>query len=304
MKIRTFFLPTVTAVLLCVLSFGAANAQSKTDKEYETKKAGLYQQMLDNNKWHNSNIPPIRIRAMKIKKQIDSLNRLRDSLMRYSDSLIAVSNANSDRINNDINSLRREYCLSSESALTDVYSIRRGHKKDSLEKILANLDPKIRKGKAAKRIREYLTQEPLKEGDRFWEFPCYTLDGKRFDWKKTRGNKMLIILDGFDCMSFHMDPLAFKKYADQNIAGKIKEGSGFVFLPFLYAKDKEEFQKMAKFYGLEEYRPVSDLEGKLSKIEITYGVTATPMCLYINPNGTIHKITEGFDPEDVDKFLK
>ena len=300
------FLIILAAVLVCT-SLQAQNSkknQSKKDKEYEQKKAALYEEFIENGKWHNAVIPPDRIRAMKIKKQIDSLTKVRDSLMHYTDSLIVISDNNRERINNDINSLRKDYYAVSESALADVYRIKRGHSRDSLEKILANLSPKMRKSKAAQRIKEYLTEEPLMAGDKFWEFTCYTLDGKKFNWKRVRGKKILIILDGYDCMGGHRDPLAFKKYADENIKDKLSSGSNFAFLPFFYAENTDIFKESVKRYGLEEYNPVSDLEGNLSKIEITYGVTATPMCVYINTDGTIKAITEGFEPKDLEEFIK
>lgn len=298
----------LTAVLVCTSLQAQNNSdkkhQSKADKEYEQKKAALSEEFKENFKWHNATIPPDRIKAMKIKKQIDSLTKVRDSLMAYTDSLIAISQSNTDRINNDRNSLRKEYYSVSESALTDVYDMKRGHSKDSLEKILSNLSPKVRKSKAAKRLKEYLTEEPLKAGDKLWEFACYTLDGKKFNWKSVRGKKIFIIIDGYDCMGSHMNPLAFKNYYKNEIEQKIKDRKDFVFIPFFTEDDFEKFKKDAEYYGMTEYNPVSDMEGKLSKIDITYNVTATPTCVYVNADGTIKAITEGFDPKDLEEFIK
>lgn len=289
--------------VLLTLSASGLGAQSKTDKEYEQKKKALYQQFSDNQKWHNANIPPVRIRAMKLKKQIDSLNHLRDSLMSYSDSLIAVSQNHSGQIDNDLNLLREEYCLKSEAALGDVYRVKRGYTEDSLKKILANLSPKLRKSKAAQRLKEYLTVEPLKAGDKIWEFTCYTLDGKKFNWKSVRGKRLFIILDGYDCMGGHMNPLAFKNFYKNEIEQKVKGLSDFAFIPYFSEDNYEKFKKDADFYGMTEYNPVSDMEGQLSKTDIIYNVTATPMCLYVNADGTIKAITEGFDPKDLEEFI-
>ena len=296
----------LTAVLVCT-SLQAQNNkknQSKTDKEYEQKKADLYQEFSENMKWHNANIPPDRRRAMKIKKQIDSLTKVRDSLMHYTDSLIAISDNTRKRINDDINSLRKEYYPVSESALEDVYRIKKGHTRDSLEKILANLSPKIKKSKAAQRIKEYLTEEPLKAGDKLWEFTCYTLDGKKFNWKSVRGKRLFIILDGYDCMGSHMNPLAFKNYYKNEIEKKVKGLGDFVFIPYFSEDNFEKFRKDADYYGMTEYNPVSDMEGNLAKIDIIYNVKATPTCVYVNADGTIKAITEGFEPKDLEDFLK
>lgn len=296
----------VAAVLVCT-SLQAQNNkknQSKTDKEYEQKKAALYEEFKENGKWHNAVIPPDRIRAMKIKKQIDSLTKVRDSLMLYTDSLIAISDNNRKRINDNINLLRKDYYPVSESALEDVYRIKKGHTRDSLEKILANLSPKIRKSKAAQRIKEYLTEEPLKAGDKLWEFTCYTLNGKKFNWKSIRGKKLFIILDGYDCMGSHMNPLAFKNYYKNEIEKKVKGLGDFVFIPYFSEDNFEKFRKDADYYGMTEYNPVSDMEGNLAKIDIIYNIKATPTCLYINADGTIKAITEGFEPKDLEDFLK
>ena len=255
-------------------------------------------------KWHNANIPPDRRRAMRIKKQIDSLTKVRDSLMHYTDSLITISDNNRKRINDNINLLRKDYYAVSESALEDVYRIKKGHTRDSLEKILANLSPKIRKSKAAQRIKEYLTEEPLKAGDKLWEFTCYTLDGKKFNWKSVRGKKLFIILDGYDCMGSHMNPLAFKNYYKNEIEKKVKGLSDFVFIPYFSEDNFEKFKKDADYYGMTEYNPVSDMEGNLAKIDIIYNVKATPTCVYVNADGTIKAITEGFEPKDLEDFLK
>ena len=296
----------LAAVLVCT-SLQAQNnkkQQSKLDAEYVQKKADLYKEFSENMKWHNANIPPDRRRAMRIKKQIDSLTKVRDSLMHYTDSLIAVSDNRRNRIDNDINSLRKDYYAVSESALEDVYRIKKGHTKDSLEKIMANLSPKVRKSKAAQRLKEYLTSEPLKAGDKIWEFTCYTLDGKKFNWKSVRGKRIFIILDGYDCMGGHMNPLAFKNYFKNVIEKKVKGLSDFIFIPYFSEDSFEKFKKDADYYGMTEYNPVSDMEGELSKIDIIYNVTATPMCVYVNADGTIKAITDGFEPKDLEDFLK
>ena len=299
------FLIILAAVLVCTGLQAQNNKkqQSKKDAEYEQKKADLYKEFSENMKWHNANIPPDRRRAMRIKKQIDSLTKVRDSLMHYTDSLIAVSDNRRNRIDNDINSLRKDYYAVSESALEDVYRIKKGHTRDSLEKIMANLSPKVRKSKAAQRLKEYLTSKPLKAGDKIWEFTCYTLDGKKFNWKSARGKRIFIILDGYDCMGGHMNPLAFKDYYKNNIEQKVKGRRDFAFIPFFTEDNYERFKKDADFYGMTEYNPVSDMEGELSKIDIINNVTATPMCVYVDADGTIKAITEGFDPKDLEEFI-
>ena len=53
-----------------------------------------------------------------------------------------------------------------------------------------------------------------------------------------------------------------------------------------------------------EYNPVSDMEGQLSRTDIVFDITATPMCVYVNADDTIKAITEGFDPKDLERFVE
>lgn len=268
--------------------------------EYRHKIDSLEKEKLENFEWHNATIPVMYREIRDIEARIDSLTAVKDSLSSLRDSLGKLSDEKRIAINEEINQTRKRYVLYSEDALYDTYSMKGGHTRDSLETILKNLSPKVRKSKAAKRLDQYLHSDyPVLTGTLFRPFKCYTLEGKKYDWSHIKGKKKLIILDGFYCMN-PFDATAAGKYFREICR---KAGDGFALVPVIYAADIEEMKMASDRHKIGDLNPVSDLEGELSELMLIYQAKGTPTTIYVDENGTIVHYELGLDTVRLEKFV-
>lgn len=287
-------------ISLMILATSVSFAQRPEQGEYRHKIDSLEKEKLENFEWHNATIPVMYREIRDIEARIDSLTAVKDSLSSLRDSLGKLSDEKRIAINEEINQTRKRYVLYSEDALYDTYSMKGGHTRDSLETILKNLSPKVRKSKAAKRLDQYLHSDyPVLTGTLFRPFKCYTLEGKKYDWSHIKGKKTLIILDGFYCMN-PFDATAAGKYFREICR---KAGDGFALVPVIYAADIEEMKMASDRHKIGDLNPVSDLEGELSELMLIYQAKGTPTTIYVDENGTIVHYELGLDTVRLEKFV-
>ena len=293
---------TLTALLAVLITATPSPAQNRKYDDYKEKVDSLQKAMVAILEFNNSTIPTMYYQMRDIQKQIDSLTALKDRINRERDSLSNVIESQRAKINTDRTSLRKEYIPHSELALTEVYQSKNRYSRDSLQSIMKSLTPKVRKSKAAVRLRQYLNNEyPSLIGTQFNPFTCYTLDGKKYDWSRTKGKKMLIILDGYYCMD-HSDPTVAGRYL-RELCGKTGTDK-FALVPFLYAESTDQMKEYSDMYKIEDLNPVSDLEGELSELEMIYQVRATPTTIYVDENGIIIHYERGLDTGRLEEFVK
>lgn len=287
-------------ISLMILTTSVSFAQRSEQGEYRHRIDSLEKEKIKNFEWHNATIPVMYREIRDIEARIDSLTAVKDSLSSLRDSLGKLSDEKRIAINEEINQTRKKYVLYSEDALYDTYSMKGGHTRDSLETILKNLTPRVRKSKVAKRLDQYLHSDyPVLTGTLFRPFKCYTLEGKKYDWSHIKGKKTLIILDGFYCMN-PFDATAAGKYFREICR---KAGDGFALVPFIYAADIEEMKMASDRHKIGDLNPVSDLEGELSELMLIYQAKGTPTTIYIDENGTIVHYELGLDTVRLEKFV-
>ena len=287
-------------ISLMILTTSVSFAQRSEQGEYRHRIDSLEKEKIKNFEWHNATIPVMYREIRDIEARIDSLTAVKDSLSALRDSLGKLSDEKRKAINDEINQTRKKYVLYSEDALYDTYSMKGGHTRDSLETILKNLTPRVRKSKVAKRLDQYLHSDyPVLTGTLFRPFKCYTLEGKKYDWSHIKGKKTLIILDGFYCMN-PFDATAAGKYFREICR---KAGDGFALVPFIYAADIEEMKMASDRHKIGDLNPVSDLEGELSELMLIYQAKGTPTTIYIDENGTIVHYELGLDTVRLEKFV-
>ena len=300
MKPTKLFLALTVAVLLGACT-STVIAQKQKYGNYREIVDSLMQELTAINEYNNATLPPMFYQIRTLQYQIDSLTTLKDSILHRRDSLVKVIEGRRRDLNNDYVETFRKYIPYSEDALADVFTMRSAFGKDSLEKILTSLKPQNRKSLAAKRIRQYLYEDfPSLIGTEFKPFTCYTLTGKKYDWKLIKGKKMLIILDGYGCMN-HFDPTAGGRYLKS-----ICEKAGnehFALVAFLYTKDLKQMTEFSELYEIEELNPVSDLEGELSELHLRYQVRGTPTVIYVDKNGIITHYEMGINLDRINEFL-
>lgn len=287
-------------ISLMILTTSVSFAQRSEQGEYRHRIDSLEKEKIKNFEWHNATIPVMYREIRDIEARIDSLTAVKDSLNALRDSLGKLSDEKRKAINDEINQTRKKYVLYSEDALYDTYSMKGGHTRDSLETILKNLTPRVRKSKVAKRLDQYLHSDyPVLTGTLFKPFKCYTLEGKKYDWSHIKGKKTLIILDGFYCMN-PFDVTASGKYFREICR---KAGDGFALVPFIYAADIEEMKMASDRHKIGDLNPVSDLEGEMSELMLIYQAKGTPTTIYIDENGTIVHYELGLDTVRLEKFV-
>ena len=287
-------------ISLMILTTSVSFAQRSEQGEYRHRIDSLEKEKIKNFEWHNATIPVMYREIRDIEARIDSLTAVKDSLSALRDSLGKLSDEKRKAINDEINQTRKKYVLYSEDALYDTYSMKGGHTRDSLETILKNLTPRVRKSKVAKRLDQYLHSDyPVLTGTLFKPFKCYTLEGKKYDWSHIKGKKTLIILDGFYCMN-PFDATASGKYFREICR---QAGDGFALVPFIYAADIEEMKMASDRHKIGDLNPVSDLEGELSELMLIYQAKGTPTTIYIDENGTIVHYELGLDTVRLEKFV-
>ena len=287
-------------ISLMILTTSVSFAQRSEQGEYRHRIDSLEKEKIKNFEWHNATIPVMYREIRDIEARIDSLTAVKDSLSALRDSLGKLSDEKRKAINDEINQTRKKYVLYSEDALYDTYSMKGGHTRDSLETILKNLTPRVRKSKVAKRLDQYLHSDyPVLTGTLFRPFKCCTLEGKKYDWSHIKGKKTLIILDGFYCMN-PFDATAAGKYFREICR---KAGDGFALVPFIYAADIEEMKMASDRHKIGDLNPVSDLEGEMSELMLIYQAKGTPTTIYIDENGTIVHYELGLDTVRLEKFV-
>lgn len=278
------------------VSFG----QRPKHDDYRHKIDSLENEKIEDLEWYNANIPAMYYDIRDIEVKIDSLIAIKDSLNHLRDSLSRMSDKKRKAVNEEINQTRKRYVLYSEDALYDTYSMKGGHSRDSLETILKNLTPKVRKSMVAKRLDQYLHGNyPSLTGALFKPFTCYTLDGKKYDWSHIKGKKTLIILDGFYCMD-PFDATAAGRYL-REFCNKARDG--FALVPFIYAADADEMKMVSDTHKIGDLNPVSDLEGGLSELKLIYQAKGTPTTIYIDEDGTIVHYEFGLDTRRLEQFI-
>ena len=147
---------TLTALLAVLITATPSAAQNRKSGDYKEKVDSLQKAMVAILEFNNSTIPTMYYQMRDIQKQIDSLTALKGRINRERDSLSNVIEFQRAKINTDRTSLRKEYIPHSELALTEVYQSKNRYSRDSLQSIMKSLTTKVRKSKAAVRLRQYL----------------------------------------------------------------------------------------------------------------------------------------------------
>ena len=110
----------------------------------------------------------------------------------------------------------------------------------------------------------------------------------------------MILHDGLWCMTHGRDNTLLRRYLD-NLVSK----SDFIPLIVVECINKEELQAAIEEYGLQDFHVVSEFQKTLGKLNWLYNDTTTPTCHYIDEQGIIKYVSEGLDPDYLEKqFLR
>lgn len=194
-----------------------------------------------------------------------------------------------------------KYMLLSGKAFERVFGRRHSVSTEELWSMFNSATKEVRRSPVGKATKAFLTTNKVLPGDKFKPFPCFDVNGKKFNWNIISGKKTIIIGDGLGCMTHGMDNSAPARYFKE-----LKEKYGadnFVLIIYWYNTDLQEMKKGIAEFGVEEFINVSDGLEFSTPLEILYDTQGTPSLLYINADGTLNKQVMGID-DYIDSFLK
>ena len=247
----------------------------------------------------NRAIPPHNVEAMRLEKEAKAHPELQDSLLaiagRERETAREIMAALQARINSNSEerqALRDRYALVFEDAFP-YFLARKQYTKDSLSVLLKSASAEIRHSRQGKGLRKYIKNRQLSEGDHFRTFPCWTPDGRRFNWSHCKGKKVFLIHDGLWCMNHGLDKTALRKYLEF-ITKTAPDCFPLIVVDCLTL---EELKAVVEEFELQAFCVVSEFQKDAGTLNWLYNDTTTPTCHYLDENRAIMFVTEGIEPE-------
>ena len=180
-------------------------------------------------------------------------------------------------------------------AIEMLYRARNEVSKDSLGKILMNIDSAILNSEYGKSLQLYAKSSNLEVGSPYVDFTTETLEGTKISISELlkKEKPLLIIFGGLGCMQEHGRKIL------KNFHDTYKED--IEILAFVFARNEKEWIIDAN-YPL-DITLVSDMKGDHSPIKIQYDVQVTPTVFLINKEGIITFKSLGYG-NDVNEAAK
>lgn len=300
---------SIIASILLLFPMASYGQKVNYDKEFTKILDSLNIQTTRYVQWHNSEVSDKygkpRVKAMnelkvhpekekELRPYIDSLTVLLDAAGKESQKRFAL-------ITEKKNEAYDKYNLISGEAFKSVFYKRHSMSTTELQSIFDSATKEVRRSPAGKATKAFLTTKKILPGDKFEPFPCFNVNGNKFNWNIIRGKKSIIVGGGLWCMTHGMDNTAPARYFNE-----LKEKYGednFVLIIYWYNTDLQEMKKGIAEFGVEEFINVADGLEFSTPLEILYDTQGTPSLLYINADGTMNKQVCGVD-DYIDSFLK
>lgn len=258
------------------------------------------------NEW-NEAIPPHFRKAMQLEKEAEAHPEIKDSLLaiaaeerKTGEAFMPTLQEKMDNNQAERQALMDKYALIFEDAFP-FFAMRKQFSKDSLAILLSKASSEIQESETGKALSLYIENPQIVEGNRFQPFPCYEVNGNRFDWGLIKGKKVFLVHDGLWCMTHGMDNSLFRQYLCH-----LSEAAPNCFpLVVVNCATPEDLKASIEEYGLQDFYVVSEFKKDLGTLNILYNDQTTPTCHYIDEQGILVKTTEGIDQDYLEKeFLK
>lgn len=258
------------------------------------------------NEW-NETIPPHFRKAMQLEKEAEANPERKDSLLaiaaeerKIGEAFMPALQEKMDNNQAERQALMDKYALIFEDAFP-FFAMRKQFSKDSLAILLSKASSEIQESETGKALRLYIENPQIVEGSRFQAFPCYDVDGNRFDWGLIKGKKVFLVHDGLWCMTHGMDNSLFRKY----LRHLSEAAPNCLPLVVVNCATPEDLKVSIEEYGLQDFYVVSEFKKDLGTLNVLYNDQTTPTCHYIDEQGILVKTTEGIDQDYLEKeFLK
>lgn len=170
--------------------------------------------------------------------------------------------------------------------LNFLYRNRHHYPKDTLDKMLENLERKYRENPNALALARYLKEGEVVKGSPFIDFEVNTLSGKPFKLSSLKGNFIYLSFWSTNCPPCRKENRFFSKnYASLPEDLKV--------VSFSTDKNREKWGNSSEKDNI-KWTNVSDLEGDNGLIATRYGVQVLPVSFLIDKNGTIIEKFTGY----------
>lgn len=258
------------------------------------------------NEW-NEAIPPHFRKAMQLEKEAEANPKRKDSLLaiaaeerKIGEAFMPALQEKMDNNQAERQALMDKYALIFEDAFP-FFAMRKQFSKDSLAILLSKASSEIQESETGKALRLYIENPQIVEGNRFQPFPCYDVNGNRFDWELIQGKKVFLVHDGLWCMTHGQDNSLFGKFL-RHLA---EAAPNCLPLVVVNCTAPEDLKASIDEYGLQDFYVVSEFKKDLGTLNVLYNDQTTPTCHYIDEQGILVKTMEGINQDYLEKeFLK
>ena len=206
-----------------------------------------------------------------------------------------------NEINNILSQITKEYIIDNPNTFNAIIALGYNKKmfsKDTLKKILENIDPVIRKSKYGKALEIYAYSKIVDENEKYYNFTAQDQRGNKVNFADLFGDGKYILLD-FTATYCGPCVQAVKELKEihNKYSGKIK------IVSFCVDAKKEVWNKGLKRDKV-NWISLWDGKGKFSNTYIRYGIQGVPTFFLINPDGIVIKKQSGYGENVLTKILK
>ncbi|WP_081212520.1 TlpA disulfide reductase family protein [Salegentibacter sediminis] len=237
-------------------------------------------------------------------QRTDSLNNLRSEYLqkmfalrredKWSDSLQKAYWSKEDgiiiTIDNKTNQITENFIsenINSDYALSQLVLYKTEFPKPFIRKQIANLNTDFENSEYAKVLKTYLENEPLKEGDKFYDFTAENQNGNKVTFSNFFKDKYVLL-------EFYSPYCSWCLKAVPEIKKLSKEQNEKLEIVTVNVdKNKEDWLKNYKSNNL-SWTSVCDEKGRYSDIFTKYRVFATPTYYLFDKNGIVLKKWNGY----------
>ncbi|TKG90806.1 redoxin domain-containing protein [Puteibacter caeruleilacunae] len=200
----------------------------------------------------------------------------------YNKALKEVAKVCSENPNNDV-------------SLTNMYLVRKHMKKCKIRWALDKLTPENKLKAYALSLDKHVKTDQLKKGNQYYDFSWTTSDAEKHNLSDIAEEKdVLLIFYGLSCMGRD----GIKYIAD--IYERLDHNKVEV-VSLCFADDQEQLKGYKSKYKI-PWELGSDFQGNHSDAKIKYGVQGTPTMVFINSEGKLLVIDEGFSKKALKNF--
>lgn len=241
--------------------------------------------------------PLIKKRTKKLQKMFSlrQQGKWNDSLQ---DAYWSKENGMITEIDRQTMQLRQEFIadnINSDYALSELVSFKMNFSKTFIKEQLDNLNSNYRDSKYAKVLETFIENEPLEEGDKFYDFTAENQNGQMVKFSR-------LLTDKYTLLEFHSPYCSWSLKAlpeIKKLSNKMSDSLKIVTVNV--DKNKEDWLGAYESNKV-DWTSLYDENGRYSDIYTKYQVFATPTYYLFDKNGTVLKRWNGYNDNLIEQI--